>query len=121
MQTLPSPHDWPVGTIMPWSGAIVDIPSGWFLCDGNNGTPDLRNRFLVGAGGTYAPGATGGSAGHNHDLTTDGHVHTIPGGLDINFAGGRGTTSLPQTDTATTNPTDSRPSYYALALVMWAG
>lgn len=40
--------------IVIWSGAIVDIPAGWALCDGNNGTPDLRNKFIIGAGDTYA-------------------------------------------------------------------
>lgn len=48
------------GIILIWSGNIIDIPTGWQLCDGTNGTPDLRNRFVVGAGGTYAVGATGG-------------------------------------------------------------
>lgn len=44
-----------------WSGASNAIPSGWWLCDGNNGTPDLRNRFIVGAGSSYGVGNTGGS------------------------------------------------------------
>lgn len=42
------------GLICIWSGAIVDIPAGWALCDGNNGTPDLRNKLVIGAGDTYA-------------------------------------------------------------------
>lgn len=41
--------------IVLWSGAIADIPAGWALCDGNNTTPDLRDRFIVGAGGAYSP------------------------------------------------------------------
>jgi len=49
------------GMIMLWSGSSASIPSGWLLCDGTNGTPDLRNRFVVGAGSTYAVGDTGGS------------------------------------------------------------
>lgn len=36
----------PVGTILPFIGSLSDIPSGWYLCDGTNGTPDLRDRFL---------------------------------------------------------------------------
>ena len=44
-----------------WSGASDAIPSGWWLCDGQNGTPDLRNRFIVGAGSNYVVGNTGGS------------------------------------------------------------
>jgi microcystin-dependent protein len=75
----------PVGGIIMWSGSIASIPSGWALCNGSNGTPDLRNRFVVGAGSTYAVDATGGSAdaivvSHTHTATstvTDpGHVHT---------------------------------------------
>lgn len=41
-----------------WAGAIVDIPAGWSLCDGNGGRPDLRNKFLIGAGDTFAPDGT---------------------------------------------------------------
>lgn len=41
-----------------WAGAIVDIPAGWALCDGNGGRPDLRDKFVIGAGNTYAPDDT---------------------------------------------------------------
>ena len=44
-----------------WSGAANAIPNGWVLCDGQNNTPDLRNRFVVGAGDSYAVDATGGA------------------------------------------------------------
>lgn len=73
------------GMIMLWSGSSATIPSGWVLCDGTNSTPDLRNRFVVGATSTYAVGATGGSANaivvsHTHTATstvTDpSHNHT---------------------------------------------
>lgn len=50
----------PKGTILPWYGKPSDIPDGFALCDGTKGTPDLRNRFLVGAGSNYALGDTGG-------------------------------------------------------------
>lgn len=70
------------GMIMLWSGSVASIPSGWVLCNGSNGTPDLRNRFVVGAGSTYSVGGTGGSAdaivvSHTHTATvTDpGHQH----------------------------------------------
>lgn len=46
------------GLICLWSGAIVDIPAGWYLCDGTNGRPDLRDCFVVGAGLTYNPDDT---------------------------------------------------------------
>jgi hypothetical protein len=85
--TAPSPPTpLPAGTIVLWSGSIGSIPSGWVLCNGSNGTPDLRNRFVVGAGSTYAVDATGGSAdaivvSHTHTATsvvTDpGHAHGV--------------------------------------------
>lgn len=46
------------GIIVLWGGAIVDIPAGWALCDGYNGRPDLRDRFIIGAGSTYNPDDT---------------------------------------------------------------
>ncbi len=70
------------GMIMLWYGSVASIPSGWVLCDGNNSTPDLRNRFVIGAGtgGNYSPGNTGGSAdavlvSHTHNLQN--HVHGV--------------------------------------------
>jgi hypothetical protein len=76
----------PTGGIIIWSGAANAIPTGWVLCNGSNSTPDLRNRFVVGAGSTYAVAATGGSAdaivvSHTHTATstvTDaGHLHEL--------------------------------------------
>ena len=61
----------PIGGIILWSGSTASIPSGWALCDGNNGTPDLRNKFIVGAGSTYNVNATGGSA----DAIVVSHTH----------------------------------------------
>ena len=87
--TAPSPATpIPSGCILLWSGSIGSIPVGWYLCNGSNGTPDLRDRFVVGAGSTYAVDATGGSAdaivvSHNHTassssaVTDPGHVHAI--------------------------------------------
>jgi len=51
----------PSGGIIMWSGSIANIPSGFALCDGTNGTPDLTDRFVVGAGGSKAVGDTGGT------------------------------------------------------------
>jgi hypothetical protein len=74
------------GMIILWSGSVGTIPSGWALCNGGSGTPDLRNRFVVGAGSTYSPNNTGGSAdatlpSHTHTGTTNtggSHNHTLP-------------------------------------------
>ena len=74
----------PIGGIIMWAGVIGNIPANWQLCNGTNGTPDLQNSFVIGAGDTYAVDATGGSdtinIQHNHTGTvTDadvGHTHT---------------------------------------------
>lgn len=60
-ETITVPVGIPSGGIIIWSGAANAIPSGFVLCDGNNSTPDLRNRFIVGAGDSYSVGNTGGS------------------------------------------------------------
>lgn len=77
----------PQGGIIMWSGTISNVPSGWSLCNGSNGTPDLRNKFVVGAhsdlsgeaktniqGGQYTK--TGGDIAHNHGGDTDDHTLT---------------------------------------------
>jgi hypothetical protein len=133
------------GMIMLWSGSIATIPSGWVLCNGSSGTPDLRDRFVVGAGNSYGVGATGGSANatlvsHSHtaSVTDPGHAHTasVPystanrlysGGGGDNF--GRGPSTLTTTTVATgisvSNSTEGSsgtnanlPPYYALAYIM---
>lgn len=58
---IPVPAAFPSGAIVMWSGAIVDIPAGWGLCDGSDGTPDLLDRFIVGAGSAYDVDDTGGA------------------------------------------------------------
>ena len=89
----------PTGCILMWSGSIATIPTGWLICDGTNGTPDLRSRFIVGAGSTYAVNATGGSAdatlvSHSHSasssssVTDSGHFHGPAGLMDLNGTGG---------------------------------
>ena len=64
----------PSGTIGWWSGSEASIPSGWVICNGLNGTPDLRNKFLVGSGSHYSKGTSGGA----NTITTSGTV-TIAG------------------------------------------
>ena len=101
------------GMILLWSGASNAIPSGFVLCDGNNSTPDLRDRFVVGAGNSYNVGATGGAStvtlstsqipahghsgnahshsadfgSHSHSFSGSGsssHTHNLNGGIGIN-------------------------------------
>lgn len=127
----------PTGLIAIWSGATGSIPSGWTLCNGTNGTPDLRNSFIIGAGSTYAVGQTGGTAdaivvSHTHTITDPGHVHntTSTGTGALLNAAANGTTgaSTSTTATATTGITANTagtsgtganlPPYYALAFIM---
>ena len=65
----------PAGIIMLWSGASGSIPAGWTLCDGTNSTPDLRDRFIVGATGSYPFASTGGSK----DAVVPNHTHIATG------------------------------------------
>ena len=58
----------PVGGIIMWSGSATAVPAGWHLCDGSSGTPDLRGRFIVGAGASGSAYAVG-NAGGNSSLT----------------------------------------------------
>jgi hypothetical protein len=136
------------GMILIWSGSIGSVPTGWALCNGSNGTPDLRDRFVIAAGSTYSVGQTGGSAdaivvSHTHTATVSdpGHLHNINNLYASNFNpaasgesltgwyyGGNGTTK--STATATTGISVSNastgssgtganlPPYYALAYIM---
>ncbi len=84
----------PIGGIIMWSGSIASIPTGWALCNGSNGTPNLVDRFIVGSGSAYAIGATGGSANstlvsHSHSVTSisDPGNHYHNGGSGITQMG----------------------------------
>lgn len=111
----------PIGTIVLWSGAIVDIPTGFHLCDGNNGTPDLRDRFIAGAGLALNPGDTGGSVNHNHTFTGDGHNHQTQVGTAIPVGPGMSDVTTTNPATGTTDNSDGRPPYYSLAFIMFTG
>lgn len=86
----------PTGIITKWSGSVASIPAGWYLCNGANGTVNLVDRFIIGAGSSYAVGATGGNKNavvisHSHSAWTDtqgNHNHSFPGG-GSNYVGGQ--------------------------------
>jgi hypothetical protein len=88
----------PKGGIVMWSGSAGTIPLGWALCNGSNGTPNLQDRFIIGAGSTYSVGNTGGTpnaivVSHTHTASTSitemAHAHWISGASkdDGNFSG----------------------------------
>ena len=119
----------PKGGIIMWSGAISDIPSGWVICDGENDTPDLTDRFVLHAdadsGGTNDVGDTGGSK--THELTIPEmpiHTHTL--NLDVNTGSvgagiGGATYTAPGDVSNATGSGDAhtnRDLFYALAFIM---
>lgn len=106
------------GKIVLWSGAIVDIPDGWVLCDGSNSTPDLRNRFILGAGGAYNVGETGGTGQHNHTFTGNGHLHYLWTSTDVQAGTGWSRPTGTSPAVGTTDNADTIPPYYALAYIM---
>jgi len=139
----------PSGLIAMWSGSIGSIPSGWYLCDGSNGTPNLTDRFIIGAGSSYSVNGTGGSASttlvtnnlpahtHTATVTDPGHFHTYDrtNGTSGQSGGGASVISgytTTNTSTATTgiSVTNSStgsgtsfsilPPYYALAFIQKA-
>ena len=124
----------PVGSIILWSGSIPDIPSGWALCNGQNGTPDLRDRFVVGAGSAMYPvGATGGEAYHTlteSEMPSHRHKYTFKGADlkgswdDDNYFYNQSEEYKNKTNERYTNYTgggqshENRPPFYALCYIM---
>jgi len=122
----------PRGIITIWSGSINDAPEGWAICDGNNGTPNLTDRFVIHAdsdsGGINDVGNTGGA--HSVALSIaelPPHTHTVDHGDDgsgsnvVNADGGdyqRKDGSVTTSSTGGGQPHENRPKYYALAYIM---
>ncbi len=124
----------PSGCILIWSGAANAIPTGFVLCNGSNGTPDLRGKFVVGyhdGNGDYDVGDTGGAESvtlttaqipsHKHTTNIDGG-HVIPGNGGSSFPyGGAGTyssTVFSMSNTGGGGAHENRPPFYALCYIM---
>ena len=124
----------PSGGIILWSGAFDAIPTGFVLCDGNNGTPNLSGKFVVGysaSNGDYDVNDTGGAEdvtltvnqipSHKHVTTFDGHKY-FPGdgSTSINYggAGGYPATTFSMDNTGGGGAHENRPPYYALCYIM---
>jgi hypothetical protein len=118
----------PSGGIIVWSGAVSAIPSGWQICDGTSGTPNLTDRFVIhadaDAAGTRNVGDTGGA--HTHTLTLNempAHTHTynevLAAGGGLNGAGGSDGPWPSNTGSqGGGSPHNNMPKYYALAYIM---
>ena len=122
------------GMIILWSGASDAIPTGFTLCDGQNNTPDLRGRFVVGfhdSNGDYDVDDTGGAESvtltlnqipaHKHDTTFDNKKY-FPGGgsTSISFggAGGYPADTFSMSNAGGGQSHENRPPYYALCYIM---
>ena len=131
----------PTGCILLWSGSTGSIPSGFLLCDGTNGTPDLRNSFVLGAGNSYTVGQTGGSTdaivvSHTHTATVTDPGHNHLGSVYNYYNGASGSNgfisginqltatttsvtgiSVTNQSTGTSATNANMPPYYALAYI----
>ncbi len=107
----------PTGVIVMWSGTLATIPTGWALCDGTSGTPDLRNRFILSVSTSENPGTTGGT--HSYSLTVGqlpAHSHTGTTGNttpSLTFTGNTGTTSSDGAGQVGNMLWDDAAAYYA--------
>ena len=136
--------DLPIGSIIMWYKALADIPSGWILCDGNDGSPDLRNRFVIGAA-SDTDRVPSGSTSHSHTnaqtVAGGAHAHDVTGSIsgtvskvDVSDVGS-GTSGISKTHshivdfdlpssgthqhtTTNTNPANNDPPYLQVYFIM---
>lgn len=129
LAAMPSDSGVPAGTIVIWSGETGAIPDGWALCNGENGTPDLQGRFVLGGSDSHALGSTGGS--EEVTLTAEQmpkHVHKIlvtendytGSGVSV-LSCGKTTNAYTLTNSANEGkdkPHPNMPPYYVLCYIM---
>lgn len=130
----------PSGCILIWSGASDNIPDGWALCDGENGTPDLRGRFVLGESSAYEHGATGGEATvtltveqmpkHSHverfysEKSNTYLPNVVPTnigkvlGININSTEVLGAFGIFSSESGSSQPHNNMPPYYVLCYIM---
>jgi len=136
--------DLPIGSIIMWYKSTGEIPAGWIICDGNDGTPDLRGRYVVGISGDTDRVPTG-NATHSHTNSSvvggGSHVHDVTGSIggtvskvDVSNVGS-GTSGISETHshivdldlpssgthqhtTSNTNPANNTPPYLQLYFIM---
>lgn len=109
------------GVVGMWFGAIVNIPEGWALCDGTQGTPDLRDEFIISSGGSFLPNDIGGASSHTEFTPGTGHAHSRAVGEGLgagnDFRRGVQATNVD----GISDPSSNLPPFYALAYIMFLG
>lgn len=118
----------PVGIIAIWSGSSENVPDKWQICDGTNGTPNLKDKFVLGAGTEHTIGETGGE--ENHILTVEEmpkHYHTMDANASGTSAGqmhgeiiikSDGATKRASSSVGGNQPHNNMPPYYTLCYIM---
>jgi len=114
-----NPGSFSRGMMMMWSTAFGPVPGGWHICDGTSGTLNLQNYFIVGAGGLYGIGTTGGTTTHAHTYDADTN-NEYTGAVTVTAAGAVNVAQSPHTHlvTGTTDTSPTLPPYYALYIIM---
>ena len=115
----------PQDPIFLWPDLPSTIPSGWVLCNGGNGTPDLRDKFVTGSGNSYSVGDTGGTnsvqltvaelPSHDHDYRKANFSYSRG---DNNGKRGVGSSSVNTSKTGSGDGHENRPEYQALCYIM---
>jgi hypothetical protein len=116
------------GMIVMWSGKKDEIPAGWALCDGSNGTPDLRDRFILGSGDIFQSltdnGRFGGQSSHTHTMSEAGkHAHGAHhtgqrGHMALNPDGGDTDLNDEPSHTHAIGAASVLPPYYKMAFII---
>ncbi|GAH72181.1 unnamed protein product [marine sediment metagenome] len=107
----------PQFSIVLWQGRVVDIPDGWVICNGDNGTPNLLDRFVVCPGNDFARDETGGTMSHDHQ-GEDQHTHQLGAGGDLGSGKAFTTTTSQPHDVQRTGSAGTLPPYMALWYIM---
>jgi len=106
------------GFITIWHSTIESIPKGWLYCNGENGTPDLRNRFLVCSSPTIPYLSTGGSGLHFHEWYASSHNHQMQSGSSLGAGTGYDWVSEGESAWCYSDGKDVLPPYRSVLYIM---
>ena len=106
------------GLIVMWSGSLATIPDGWVLCDGDNDTPDLTDKFVMCADADNPPASSGGNWTHDHTVTTNPHAHSLIPGVNISTGTDYSNRTGEASPSGLAAEESHLPPFYALAYIM---